>query len=89
MRHEGDETFYFASKKEEDETWADYFSRTASVARKIWTKMKLLFLSDVIAESMWRGYATGMRQEINCGYRFLEASVRVEKHEMVADHKSD
>ena len=40
-------------KKVEDETWANYCTRTARVARKIWVKMRLPFLSDVIAESMW------------------------------------
>ena len=33
-------------KREEDEMWAEYCRRTARVARKIWTKMKLPFLSE-------------------------------------------
>ena len=37
-----------------DDMCAHCFTRTATVARKIWTKMKLQFLSEVIAESMWR-----------------------------------
>ena len=37
--------------EKEDETWANYCAR---IARKIWTKMKLPFLSEVIAESMRR-----------------------------------
>ena len=42
----------FRFNKKEDETWANYFTRTARTARKIWTKMKLPFLSEVVAESM-------------------------------------
>ena len=44
----------FRSKKEDDETWANYCTRAARVATKISTKMKLLFLPGVFAESMWR-----------------------------------
>ena len=36
----------FRFKKEEDETWAGHYTRTARIARKIWSKMKLPFLSD-------------------------------------------
>ena len=39
--------------KEENEMRADYYTRTERVARKIWTKMKLPFLSEVIADSLW------------------------------------
>ena len=40
--------------KEVDETWAYYCTRSARVAKKMWIKMKFQFLSEVIAESMWR-----------------------------------
>ena len=44
----------FSSKKEQGETLPEYYTRTARIARTIWTKMKLRILSGVIAESVWR-----------------------------------
>ena len=44
----------FASKKEEDETRANYCTRTARVDRKIVVKMHFPFLSEVIVDSIWR-----------------------------------
>ena len=44
----------FRFKKKEDENFAGNCQRTARAARTIWTKMKPPFLSEVIAESMWR-----------------------------------
>ena len=41
-------------KGQKEETWADYQTRTSIMARKIWVKMKLPFLCEKIAESMWR-----------------------------------
>ena len=76
-------------KKEEDETWAEYYTRTARIARKIWTKMNLPILSEMIAESMWRVMGWACDSKSKCGYTYLEACIQVEKHEMVADHKSD
>ena len=45
----------FRSKKKEDENFTGYCQRTARAVRTIWTKMKLPFLSEVIAEGTWRG----------------------------------
>ena len=39
-------------QKKEDETRAEYCTRTARIARKIWTEMKQSFLFEVIPESM-------------------------------------
>ena len=44
----------FRFNKEEDENFTGYYQRTARAARTIWTRMKLPFLSEVSAESMWR-----------------------------------
>ena len=41
-------------ERKEDEMWAIYGTRAARVAMKIWAKMNLPFLSEVIAESLWR-----------------------------------
>ena len=44
----------FRFKKEEDGTWAKYCTSAARIVRIIWFNMELPFLSEVIAESMWR-----------------------------------
>ena len=44
----------FRFKKKEDEALKGYCQKTARAAGTIWTKKKLSFLSEVIAESMWR-----------------------------------
>ena len=53
MGNKGHEAFVTINDKEE-ETLAEYCRRTARIARTIWTKMMLPFLSDVIPESIWR-----------------------------------
>ena len=53
MGNKGHEAFRF--KKKEDENFTGYCQRTARAVRTIWTKMKLPFLSEVIAEGTWRG----------------------------------
>ena len=50
----------FRVKKKEDETWSDSYTRTAKIARKIWTRMKLQFLSEGIAQSMWSAMGFGL-----------------------------
>ena len=44
----------FRFKRQEEETWVDYNARTCGTARKIWIRMGLPFLHEVIAGSMWR-----------------------------------
>ena len=44
----------FGFKRQREETRVDYHTRTCNMTRKIWTEMGLLFLHEVIAESMWR-----------------------------------
>ena len=51
--------------------------------------MKLPFLSEVIAESMWSAMGWVCHQSPNVVINTFEACVQVEKHEMVAHHKSD
>ena len=73
--------------EEEEEMWADYCTIAARFARKMWTQMKLPFLSEVIAENMWRamGWVCDQRQNaVSCS---LKQVFRWEKHEMVAVHK--
>ena len=41
-------------EKQKEETWVEYQTRTSIMARKIWVQMKLPFLYEKIAESMWR-----------------------------------
>ena len=47
-------TKLFRLRKREEETWVEYQIRTSSMARKIWVQIKLLFLYEKIADSMWR-----------------------------------
>ena len=44
----------FRFNKKEDETLAEYYTRTARMARTIWTRMKLPFPTEAIAHGMWR-----------------------------------
>ena len=53
----------FRFKRKEDETLQGYYTRTASVARTMWKKLRLPFLTEMIVESMQR--ATGW----NCDTR--------------------
>ena len=48
MGDKGDESIPL--QKQKNKTWADYHAR----ARKLWLRMSLPFLYEVIAESMWR-----------------------------------
>ena len=44
----------FRFKRQKEETWVDYNTRTCTVARKIRIQMCLPFLQEKIAEIMWR-----------------------------------
>ena len=44
----------FRFKKQKEKTWVDYYARTRRTARKIWVQIRLPFLYELIAESMWR-----------------------------------
>ena len=47
-------TKLFRLKRQKEETRVEYQTRTSIMARKIWVQMKLPFLCEQIAESMWR-----------------------------------
>ena len=40
----------FQIQKKDEETWIQYCTRTARAARHLWKKMKLPFLSEIVAE---------------------------------------
>ena len=44
----------FRFKREKEETWTDYYTRTCKTSRKTWVKMGLPFLCEAITVSMWR-----------------------------------
>ena len=44
----------FRFKRQEEETFQGYCTRTARTARMIWTKMKRSLSSETVVESMWR-----------------------------------
>ena len=64
----------FRFKKEEYETWANYCTRAARVAKKI-------------AEGMWRAMGWVCNEKAKRGDSHLETGVQMEKHKMVAVHK--
>ena len=66
----------FHFKQDEDETWADHYTGTARVARKIWTKLNQPFLSEVIAESMWRAMGWVCDQRPNAVINTLKHVLR-------------
>ena len=57
-------TMLFSLKRQKEETWVEYHTRTCNMARKMWVQMDLPFLNAKIAEGMWRamgGYAMKRR----------------------------
>ena len=44
----------FRFKRNKEETWVDYHTRTCNTARQIWIQMGLPFLHEVTAECIWR-----------------------------------
>ena len=46
-------TRLFRLKRQKDETWVEYHTRTCKMARKMWVQMGLPFPREKIAESMW------------------------------------
>ena len=58
-------TKLFCLKRQKEETWVDYQTRTSIMARKIWVKLKLLFLYEKIAESMWRAMEWACNEKEN------------------------
>ena len=44
----------FRFRRGKDETWVEYHTRCCKAARTIWIQMGLLFLYEMMAESMWR-----------------------------------
>ena len=55
----------FRLKRQKDETWVEYHTRTCNLARKIWVKMKLPFLYEKVAESMWRAMGWACDKKVN------------------------
>ena len=58
VEHTNDETKtmirLFRFKRNKDETWVAYHTRTCEMAKNIWTQVGLPFLYEIIPESMWR-----------------------------------
>ena len=58
-------TKLFCLKRQKEETWVDYQTRTSIVARKIWVKMKLPSLYVKNAEGMWRAMVWACNEKEN------------------------
>ena len=52
-------------KRQKEETWVDYQTRTSIMTRKIWVQMKLPFLNEKIAESTWRAMEWACNEKEN------------------------
>ena len=52
-------------EKTKEETWVECQTRTSIKARKMWVQMKLPFLYEKIAESMWRSMAWACNENEN------------------------
>ena len=63
-------------KRKKEETSVDYQTRTSIMARKIWVKMKLPFLFEEVAESMWRAMVWAYNEKENAVVDFLKKVFR-------------
>ena len=58
-------TKLFRLKRQKEETWVEYQTRTSIMARKIWVQVRLPFLFAKIAESMWRAMEWACDEKVN------------------------
>ena len=70
--------------KKEDETWSDYYTRTCRIGRE----HGVTFVSEVIAESMWRAMGWVCDDRPNAAVDNLKHVFQMETYEMVAVHAS-
>ena len=65
-------TKLFRLKRQKEEAWVEYQTRTSIMAKKIWVQMKRPFLYEKNAEIMWRTMVWACNEKENAVIFFLK-----------------